>query len=62
VGEITNEEVKAAGEDASTALQTMSDDFSAYAEDPTNADGITAMSDSATEAQTAMAELEKLCS
>jgi hypothetical protein len=62
VDAITNDEVKTAGEDAATALQTMSDDFSAYAEDPTNADGIEAMSGSATEAQTALGELTTLCS
>jgi ABC-type glycerol-3-phosphate transport system substrate-binding protein len=58
---ITNEEVKAAGDEAATALQTMSDDFSAYAEDPADTASIEAMSTSATDAQTAMTELTELC-
>jgi hypothetical protein len=62
VDAITNEEVKAAGEDAAKSLQTMSDDFTAYSEDPTNAEGIEAMSGSATKTQTALGELTTLCS
>jgi len=61
VDNVTNEEVKAAGEDAATSLSTMADEFSKYADDPAGVD-VEALSASATDAQTKFTELETLCS